>query len=117
MGYRPHIVKQCEISYGDSINGFCYKSDGFDWFLDLLGVGRNWEQNDSGDIFYIAAEDVKKIKDMDLSGIDFSECFHFGETDDKDKILNIAKEARGMLVQALDTEYCRKNNEIMISFF
>jgi len=29
MGYRPHIVKQYEISYGDSIHGFCYKSDGF----------------------------------------------------------------------------------------
>lgn len=117
MGYRPHIVEKYDVEYGDKIDGFSWKPGKFSDFLFALNINHEWQQaEESADDFIIPVEELKNLKNIDTTKINFMEYFD-DECDNEQEAKDLAEKAIKDLIKAKKTHCCKQNNEIRISFF
>lgn len=116
MGYRPHIVEKYDVEYGDRIDGFSWKPGKFSDFLFALSINHEWQQaEEQADDFIIPVEELENLKNIDTTKINFME--YFDDCDNEQEAKDLAEKAIKDLIKAKQTDCCKMNSEVRISFF
>ena len=116
MGYRPHIVEKYDVEYGDRIDGFSWKPGKFSDFLYAININRQWQQaEEQADDFIIPVEELENLKNIDTTKINFME--YFDDCDNEQEAKDLAEKAIKDLIKAKQTDCCKMNSEVRISFF
>ena len=116
MGYRPHIVEKYDVEYGDRIDGFSWKLGKFSDFLYAININHQWQQaEEQADDFIIPVEELENLKNIDTTKINFME--YFDDCDNEQEAKDLAEKAIKNLIKAKQTDCCKMNSEVRISFF
>lgn len=123
MGYRPNLVENYQIKYGDQINGFNHSFDEFVCVLDELQIDYSIE-NEYKTIDIAGSDVAEKLKNADLENLleskkrDFEIAFDTKTYEQsswdmkKEIVANLVK----ILVKGLDTAYCKRTGYIKIDW-
>lgn len=87
MGYRPNIVKEYKVEYGDTLSGYNYDVDGLSDFLDELGV--EYSVNDAMNEHEISSADLLALEDR-LASLKLNE----HEEDNLRELIKVAKHSK-----------------------
>ena len=125
MGYEANIVNKLEIEYGNTICGF---RGLFYVFIDILNYVFKisfWNENncdgDYDSIFEIDNEEIEKLKLINIKEVNLIKAMDIIKKEEKDiteeKAIKMLENLKQSLIEALNTEFSRKNGRVRIEWF
>lgn len=120
MGYRPTIITEKIIEYGETIPGFNWKVNEFITLLNDLKIDYNHYQADNAETFEILSSQLLKLKDKDLTQIIsnwLQRNLTFESNESYLDYIDAYKASLQIIIDAYDTPVAKRTGYVIIEWF
>ena len=114
MGYRPHIIEDRKIEYGDSVYGFNHATDVFIELLDIFEI--DYWQDEFYHDFEIQNEEIEKLRELDITKLDLSSIYLSEEDRDLLDLVSMAGNLKDTLLNSLNTKLSKREGYVRIEW-